>query len=177
MGDADNSTLSVDVPDWMSEALKALARRRGITLPEMIRRLMLAHVEEHAPESVPRNADVSDAASPIVRMANAILVEAIRKHVTEIRLVPEASSLSVVHQARDSYEQVMTIPKHIQGLLFARYREMADAPKATNVPTRQEGTIPIVHEGKQHEVLASFEPKNGGEEVVTLRIVSLIGLR
>jgi type IV pilus assembly protein PilB len=116
--------------------------------------------------------------APIVRMANAILVNAIESGASDIHIEPDRKNVRVRVRIDGVMQQIMTVPKHIQAPMISRYKIMADMNIAERrVP--QDGRIPIKHGEKDYDMRVSCLPSLYGEKIV-MRILDkssvLIGL-
>ena len=117
-------------------------------------------------------------AAPIVRMANAIIVQAIGSGASDIHIEPDRRNLRVRCRIDGVLHEVMTIPKHIMAPLISRYKIMSDMNIAERrVP--QDGRIPVRNEGKDYDMRVSCLPSLYGEKIV-MRILDkssvLLGL-
>ena len=116
--------------------------------------------------------------APIVRMANAILVNAIEAGASDIHIEPDRKNVRVRVRIDGVMQQIMTVPKHIQAPMISRYKIMSDMNIAERrVP--QDGRIPIKHNDKDYDMRVSCLPSLYGEKIV-MRILDkssvLIGL-
>ena len=116
--------------------------------------------------------------APIVRMANAILVNAIEAGASDIHIEPDRKNVRVRVRIDGVMQQIMTVPKHIQAPMISRYKIMAEMNIAERrVP--QDGRIPIKHNDKDYDMRVSCLPSLYGEKIV-MRILDkssvLIGL-
>lgn len=173
----DKETLSFAAPGWMSEGLRALAFGRGMTVEELLRRLALDHLEQHAPQAVPpifARGDIADPCSPMVQMANALLAEAIDHAAAEMRFVPDPPDrLLVQHRVHDQWTNGATLPQHLAPLLVARYEEMAAAfgdvpPDSGHVAA---GRFLVTKDGARYGIFLARPAATLAGKDVTLRIV------
>jgi type IV pilus assembly protein PilB len=122
--------------------------------------------------------EVPDDAAPIIRMANAILSQAIESGASDIHIEPDRRNVRVRFRVDGVLHEVMPIPKHIQAPLISRYKIMSDMNIAERrVP--QDGRIPIKHNNKDYDMRVSCLPSLYGEKIV-MRILDkssvLLGL-
>jgi len=120
--------------------------------------------------SSPPDPDDSVEDPPIVRIANAILSEAIRKGATEVQVQAVSKGVKILHTVDGDTHETMTIPEHMRGVLFDRFLRMAEVDLAGAGPIR-EGEIHIEHDGATYTFRASYEPGPDGEKL-TLCLVS-----
>jgi type IV pilus assembly protein PilB len=132
------------------------------------------------------NADVADDAAgeaeaetaPVVRMANAIMVQAIEKGASDIHIEPFARNVRVRFRIDGVLNEETIVPNHIKSALIARYKIMSDMNIAEKrIP--QDGRIGIRHGTKEYDMRVSCLPSMFGEKIV-MRILDkssvMIGL-
>jgi type IV pilus assembly protein PilB len=116
--------------------------------------------------------------APIVRMANAIIVQAIEQGASDIHIEPDRRAVRIRYRIDGVLHETMTIPRHIQAPLISRYKIMSDMNIAERrIP--QDGRIPVKHAGKDYDMRVSCLPSLYGEKIV-MRILDkssvLLGL-
>ncbi|HVK05419.1 MAG TPA: ATPase, T2SS/T4P/T4SS family [Armatimonadaceae bacterium] len=116
--------------------------------------------------------------APVIRMANALLSNAIDMGASDIHIEPDRRNVRVRFRVDGVLQEVMPLPKHIQAPLISRYKIMSDMNIAERrVP--QDGRIPIKHAGKDYDMRVSCLPSLYGEKIV-MRILDkssvLLGL-
>jgi type IV pilus assembly protein PilB len=116
--------------------------------------------------------------APIIRIAHAIVQEAIRQKASDIHIEPMQKGVRIRYRIDGVLNETMTVPKHIQNQLIARFKIMADLNIAERrVP--QDGRIPIKTDGKDYDLRVSVCPTFYGEKIV-MRILDkssvLLGL-
>jgi type IV pilus assembly protein PilB len=116
--------------------------------------------------------------APIIRIAYAIVQQAIRDKASDIHIEPGAKGVRIRYRIDGVLDEKMTVPKHIQNQLIARFKIMADM----NIAERrapQDGRIPIKTDGKDYDLRVNCLPTNYGEKIV-MRILDktsvLLGL-
>ena len=103
--------------------------------------------------------------APIIRIAHAIVQQAIREKASDIHIEPGQRSVRIRYRIDGVLNETMTVPKHIQNPLISRFKIMADLNIAERrVP--QDGRIPIRHEGKDFDLRVSCLPTKYGEKIV-----------
>jgi type IV pilus assembly protein PilB len=108
--------------------------------------------------------DMSEEA-PIIRIAHAIIQQAIREKASDIHIEPGQRGVRIRYRIDGVLNETMTVPKHIMAPLISRFKIMADLNIAERrVP--QDGRIPIRHEGKDFDLRVSSLPTMFGEKVV-----------
>lgn len=111
--------------------------------------------------------DVSKAAedAPIIRVANAIIQQAIKESASDIHIEPERKGLRVRYRVDGVLHETMTMPRYIQAPLIARFKIMAEMNIAERrVP--QDGRIPIRFQEKDYDLRVSCLPSMFGEKIV-----------
>ena len=108
--------------------------------------------------------DMSEEA-PIIRIAHAIIQQAIREKASDIHIEPGQRGVRIRYRIDGVLNETMTVPKHIMAPLISRFKIMADLNIAERrVP--QDGRIPIRHEGKDFDLRVSSLPTMFGEKIV-----------
>lgn len=108
--------------------------------------------------------DLADTA-PVIRMANAVLSQAVEAGASDIHIEPDRRNVRVRFRVDGVLQEVMAIPKHIQPALISRYKIMADMNIAERrVP--QDGRIAIKVNNKDYDLRVSCLPAMYGEKIV-----------
>ncbi len=103
--------------------------------------------------------------APIIRIAHAIIQQAIREKASDIHIEPGQRSVRIRYRIDGVLNETMTVPKHIQNPLISRFKIMADLNIAERrVP--QDGRIPIRADGKDYDLRVSVLPSKFGEKIV-----------
>ena len=103
--------------------------------------------------------------APIIRIAHAIVQQAIREKTSDIHIEPGQRSVRIRYRIDGVLNETMTVPKHIQNPLISRFKIMADLNIAERrVP--QDGRIPIRADGKDYDLRVSVLPSKFGEKIV-----------
>ncbi len=116
--------------------------------------------------------------SPIVRLVNAIITQAIDARASDIHIEPLREELRVRYRIDGVLQVAMTPPKRIQPALLSRIKVLADLNIAEKrVP--QDGRINLLVNGKEYDFRVSTYPTQNGEKIV-MRILDkssvMIGL-
>ncbi|WP_301002231.1 GspE/PulE family protein [Capsulimonas corticalis] len=167
--EAEAAPGSAGVPA-VPEGESALAKAIGLDLGSMTGDLLDSD-DENSVEKMSEEA-------PIIRIAHALVQEAIRQKASDIHIEPGQKGVRIRYRIDGVLNEQMTVPKHIQNQLIARFKIMADLNIAERrVP--QDGRIPIKHEGKDFDLRVSCCPTFFGEKIV-MRILDktsvLLGL-
>jgi type IV pilus assembly protein PilB len=103
--------------------------------------------------------------APIIRVANAVIQQAIKDGASDIHLEPERRGVRVRYRVDGVLHETMTLPKYIQAPLLSRFKIMAEM----NIAERrlpQDGRIPIRYENKDYDLRVSCLPNIFGEKIV-----------
>ncbi len=116
--------------------------------------------------------------APIIRLANALIQQAILDRASDIHVEPQHRAVRVRYRIDGVLMEAMTLPKNLQSPLVSRLKIMADMNIAERrVP--QDGRIEVRHSGKDFDLRVSSVPTPFGEKVV-MRILDkssvMIGL-
>ncbi len=116
--------------------------------------------------------------APIIKLANALIQQAIYDRASDIHVEPQQKAVRVRYRIDGVLMEAMTVPKNLQAPLVSRLKNMADINIAERrVP--QDGRIEVRHQGKEFDLRVSSIPTPFGEKVV-MRILDkssiLLGL-
>lgn len=116
--------------------------------------------------------------SPMIKLVNAIIVQAIDMRASDIHIEPQRDELRVRFRVDGVLQEIRKVPKNIQSALLSRIKVLADLNIAEKrVP--QDGRIALIVGGKEFDFRVSCFPTQNGEKIV-LRILDkgsvLIGL-
>ena len=103
--------------------------------------------------------------APVVKLANVILSEAVKKKVSDIHIEPYEHSFRVRYRLDGSLYEVMSPPKKLQAALTSRFKIMSSLDIAERrLP--QDGRIKLRVEDKQVDLRVSTLPCLFGEKIV-----------
>lgn len=116
--------------------------------------------------------------APIIRLANALIQQAIADRASDIHVEPQAKAVRVRYRIDGVLMEAMTVPRNLMAPLISRLKIMADMNIAERrIP--QDGRIEVRHTGKEFDLRVSSIPTPFGEKIV-LRILdkssTMIGL-
>jgi type IV pilus assembly protein PilB len=116
--------------------------------------------------------------APIIKLANAIIQQAIADRASDIHVEPQQRSVRIRYRIDGVLMEAMTVPKNLQAPMISRLKIMADMNIAERrVP--QDGRIEVRHATKEFDLRVSTIPTPFGEKVV-MRILDkssvLLGL-
>ena len=111
--------------------------------------------------------------APIIRLANALIQQAITDRASDIHVEPQPKSVRVRYRVDGVLMEAMTIPKNLLSALISRLKIMAEMNIAERrVP--QDGRIEVRHSGKELDLRVSSIPTPYGEKIV-MRILDKSG--
>jgi type IV pilus assembly protein PilB len=112
--------------------------------------------------------------APVVRIVNSILIEALRKHASDIHIEPMEKKLRLRYRVDGMLYENPSPPKSVQSALLSRIKIMANLDIAERrVP--QDGRFKIKALGKEVDLRISYLPTVHGEKVV-MRILDKTAL-
>ena len=116
--------------------------------------------------------------APIIKLANALIQQAIADRASDIHVEPQQRAVRVRYRLDGVLMEAMTVPRNLMAPLISRLKIMADMNIAERrVP--QDGRIEVRHAGKEFDLRVSSIPTPWGEKIV-MRILDkssvMIGL-
>ena len=125
-------------------------------------------------EVLPDSEDDSDSSTfeedaeemaPIIALTNALLADAVRGRATDVHIEPQPTDVEVRYRVDGVLREVMTLPKHIQGLVVSRLKIMAGMDIAER-RRPQDGRTRVLVDGREVDTRVSTIPTLSGEKVV-----------
>lgn len=116
--------------------------------------------------------------APIIKLANALIQQAITDRASDIHVEPQQRAVRVRYRIDGVLIEAMTVPRNLMAALVSRLKIMADMNIAERrIP--QDGRIEVRHAGKEFDLRVSSVPTPFGEKIV-MRILDkasvMIGL-
>ncbi len=116
--------------------------------------------------------------APIIKLANALIQQAIQDRASDIHVEPQQRSVRIRYRIDGVLIEAMTVPRNLMAPLVSRFKIMADMNIAERrIP--QDGRIEVRHSGKEFDLRVSSIPTPWGEKIV-MRILDkgsvMIGL-
>ncbi|MFN7171751.1 MAG: GspE/PulE family protein [Fimbriimonadaceae bacterium] len=103
--------------------------------------------------------------APIIRMANALIQQAIVDRASDIHVEPQQKNVRVRYRVDGVLMEAMNLPKNLQAPLISRLKIMADMNIAERrIP--QDGRIEVRSAGKEYDLRVSSIPTPFGEKIV-----------
>lgn len=121
--------------------------------------------------------ELIDDRSPVVKLINLILGDAIKSRASDIHIEPQEDFVEVRYRIDGDLKNIMKIPKKMRARLVARVKILADLDIAeTRKP--QDGRTRITANGKKTDLRISIVPTFHGEKIV-LRLLGTgeVGLK
>lgn len=116
--------------------------------------------------------------APIIKLANALIQQAIADRASDIHVEPQQRSVRIRYRLDGVLMEAMTVPRNLMAPLISRLKIMADMNIAERrIP--QDGRIEVRHATKEYDLRVSSIPTPYGEKIV-MRILDkssvMIGL-
>lgn len=117
--------------------------------------------------------------APIIKLANAVIQQAIQDRASDIHVEPQQRAVRVRYRIDGVLIEAMTVPRNLMAPLISRLKIMAEMNIAERrVP--QDGRIEVRSTGKEYDLRVSSIPTPFGEKIV-MRILDkssvMIGLQ
>ncbi|MGH2807855.1 MAG: ATPase, T2SS/T4P/T4SS family [Actinomycetota bacterium] len=139
---------------------------------EILNRLGVAADVEVVPEEgddtgedLAATAQDSAEMAPIIALTNAVLADAVRGRATDVHIEPQPTQVEVRYRVDGLLREVMTLPKHIQGLVMSRLKILAGMDIAER-RRPQDGRSRILVDGREVDTRVSTIPTLSGEKAV-----------
>ncbi len=104
-------------------------------------------------------------APPIVRLCNKIISDAVREDASDIHIEPFPNILEVRYRIDGSMQNIMSIPRHLQGHIISRLKILAGMDIAERRKP-QDGRMRVRIAGESIDMRVSSVPTAGGEKIV-----------
>ncbi len=130
-------------------------------------------------EDVDADAEKMADQAPIIRLANALIQQAVSDRASDIHVEPQQRAVRVRYRIDGVLQEAMTVPRNLMAPLISRLKIMAEMNIAERrVP--QDGRIEVRHNQKEYDLRVSSIPTPSGEKIV-MRILDkssvMIGLQ
>lgn len=149
-------------------AMSSSYERRADNTQQTIEGLLNEDVDlETIADSVSKSTDLLEQAddAPVIRLINAIIVEAVREGASDIHIETYESRLSVRYRVDGVLHEAVQLSPDVSPLLVSRIKVMAKLDIAEKrVP--QDGRISLLIGGRDIDIRVSTLPSNNGERVV-----------
>ncbi|MBC5637456.1 Flp pilus assembly complex ATPase component TadA [Ornithinibacillus sp. BX22] len=126
---------------------------------------------DYAPEESIDETGITDEDSPIVRLVNQVIANAVAQKASDIHFDPQERELRVRYRVDGVLRTERSLPKYMQGMLIARIKIISNLNITENrVP--QDGRVKITIQDRSVDIRVSTLPSIYGEKVV-MRILDL----
>ncbi|HLS66257.1 MAG TPA: ATPase, T2SS/T4P/T4SS family [Pseudogracilibacillus sp.] len=123
------------------------------------------------PEETIEEAGITDEDSPVVRLVNQIISNAVNQRASDIHFDPQELELKIRYRIDGVLMTERTLPKHMQNVIIARLKIMANL-NITESRIPQDGRIKMTVNFKPIDIRVSTLPSVYGEKIV-MRILDL----
>lgn len=149
----------------LTDAITELAMDADIAVEE---------VSEEEKEELDLSVEEGIEDAPIIRLVNAIILQAIRERASDIHIEPQVRDVRVRYRIDGVLHEVMRPPKRLQNAIISRIKVMANMDIAERrLP--QDGRIMFKVEGKDYDFRISSVPAMHGEKL-SIRILDKSGI-
>ncbi len=144
------------------------AKELDSSLDEVIQDIQNEKPKEEETTSAEKLKQLS-AETPVVKLVNLVLSQAIMERASDIHIEPEEKTLQVRYRVDGILHDSLTPPKHLQAAIISRIKILADLDIAeSRIP--QDGRFQILINGREIDFRVSTLPTVYGENIV-LRIL------
>ncbi|HEY4602280.1 MAG TPA: type II secretion system ATPase GspE [Cerasibacillus sp.] len=126
---------------------------------------------ELAPDETIEEANIADDDSPIVRLVNQIIANAVAQRASDVHFDPQETELKIRYRVDGVMRTERSLPKHMQNVIIARIKIMGNL-NITENRLPQDGRIKMEIDFKPIDIRLSTLPAVHGEKVV-MRILDL----
>ncbi|RDW21563.1 GspE/PulE family protein [Oceanobacillus chungangensis] len=128
-------------------------------------------MDDYSPEESMDETGITDEDSPIVKLVNQIITNAVAQRASDIHLDPQEVELTVRYRVDGVLKTERALPKYMQNVLIARIKIMGNLNITENrIP--QDGRIKADINNRQIDIRISSLPSVYGEKIV-MRILDL----
>src|SRR5690625_5254004 len=128
-------------------------------------------MSDYAPDEVMDDPGITDEDSPIVRLVNQIITNAVAQRASDIHLDPQEMELKVRYRIDGVLRTERSLPKNMQNMIIARIKIMGDL-NITESRVPQDGRIKMNVNFKPVDIRLSTLPSVYGEKIV-MRVLDL----
>lgn len=130
-----------------------------------------AAMGDFLPDETVEEAGITDEDSPVVRLVNQIISNAVTERASDIHFDPQEVELKIRYRVDGVLMTERTLPKHMQNVIIARLKIMANL-NITESRIPQDGRIKLTINFKPIDIRISTLPSIYGEKIV-MRILDL----
>src|SRR5699024_7101984 len=145
--------------------------QRAITKHYDLQQSLDEAMGDFAPEESVEEAGITDEDSPVVRLVNQIISNAVQQRASDIHFDPQEVEVKIRYRIDGVMMTERTLPKHMQNVLIARLKIMANL-NITESRIPQDGRIKLTIDFKPIDIRIATLPTVFGEKIV-MRILDL----
>lgn len=109
------------------------------------------------------------AAGPIIKLANSVLVQALKRGASDVHIEPQSQGLVVRYRIDGNLQVIQVLPPRLSSALISRYKILSNLD-ITERRVPQDGRISSAYQGRRIDFRVSTVPGKYGEKVC-LRIL------
>lgn len=128
-------------------------------------------MDDLTPEETIEESGIADEDSPVVKLVNQIIENAVAQRASDIHFDPQETELTIRYRIDGVLRTERAIPKHMQSVIIARLKIMANL-NITESRVPQDGRIKLTINFKPIDIRISTLPSIYGEKIV-MRILDL----
>ncbi|MFM7203362.1 MAG: ATPase, T2SS/T4P/T4SS family [Myxococcota bacterium] len=132
----------------LDEALGTTAEEKGATLTDL---------------------EAEIAAGPIIKLANSVLVQALKRGASDVHIEPQSQGLVVRYRIDGNLQVIQVLPPRLSSALVSRYKILSNLD-ITERRVPQDGRISSAYQGRRIDFRVSTVPGKYGEKIC-LRIL------
>lgn len=158
------SSMTITLPKALADVIASRAEHYSQSESETVAQLLLeVLVYCHG---MPESQELR-LLTPVVRMANAIIVQAVDNGVDAVQIVPSQTGIQLRHSrggdpiTSSDAKLVREMPLHLHGPIFARFEHMAKpfyGPGITHPDALSQGLLQVTHSGRAYDIGLRFLP-------------------
>ena len=155
-----------------SELINALDKYYRGEMEEVVKAADVYYPEK---EKIIAAAEVIVEDTPIVKLVNTVVTQAVKDRASDIHIEPYEDSIRVRFRIDGKLHDIMKPPKHLHAGIVSRIKILSGIDIAEKrIP--QDGRFPINVEGRQFDIRASTLPTHHGEKMVLRLLEKTSGL-
>lgn len=128
-------------------------------------------IDDYSPEESVEDIGITDEDSPVVRLVNQIIQNAVAQRASDIHFDPQEAELTVRYRVDGVLITERALPKYMQNVLIARIKIMGNL-NITESRLPQDGRFQLTIDHRQIDIRLSTLPSVYGEKIV-MRILDL----
>lgn len=117
-----------------------------------------------------RDAELSDASNPLVKLVNSIVEEAIERNASDIHIEPRSKKYLVRFRVDGILRTILDVPQNMEASFVTRIKVMARMDIAEH-RRPQDGRIAIKYKGVEYNLRVNTLPVSEGREKIVIRIL------